>query len=180
MDAYTGSIFAVGFNFAPQNSPGTWALCDGRLYNINDYQALYSLLGTTYGGDGVTTFGVPDLRGRAPIGQGQGTGLTNRPYGTKGGDWMVALTTANIPAHTHALTVGPLVAGGAANSQTPENCYFGSGPNVYASAPTGPDAINPSTEVTSNYGTSAGLSTIPPYLVINYVICMNGIYPTQQ
>ncbi len=107
MDPFIGQIICVGFNFAP---PG-WAQCNGQLLSIAQNNALFALLGTTYGGDGRTTFGLPDLRGRAPIGVGQGPGLSNYVQGQMGGTESVtamgtgqfALAAANLPAHTHAI-----------------------------------------------------------------------------
>ena len=99
MEPFIGQIMMVGFNFAPRG----WALCDGSLLPINNNQALFSLLGTTYGGDGRTTFQLPDLRGRVPMHQGTGPGLPNHRIGEKGGVENVTLTVAQMPAHTHVL-----------------------------------------------------------------------------
>ena len=100
---YIGEIRWVAFNFAP----GGWAFCDGQLLAISSYTALFSLLGTTYGGDGRVTFGLPDLRGRSPLHAGLGPGLTNRNMGEKGGMETVTLTTDEMPSHTHAITPQP-------------------------------------------------------------------------
>lgn len=99
-DPFIGEIRLVGFNFAPQG----WALCNGQLLQINQYQALFALLSTTYGGDGRTTFGIPDLRGRVPVGVGQGPGLTNITLGQKSGNEAITLNVSNMPAHNHAAT----------------------------------------------------------------------------
>lgn len=99
-DPYLGEIRLVGFNYAPIN----WALCDGQLLPISQNSALFSLLGTLYGGNGVTTFGLPDLRGRVPMHQGQGPDLSPRTVGESGGAETVTLTTNQIPSHTHTLT----------------------------------------------------------------------------
>lgn len=110
MEAFIGTIMPVAFNFAPQG----WALCNGQLLSISQFSALFSLLGVQYGGDGQTTFGLPDLRGRVAIGQGQGPGLTPVQMGDLGGTnngamtlnggGSVTLTTANMPAHKHGAT----------------------------------------------------------------------------
>jgi microcystin-dependent protein len=97
MDEYIGTISLFAGNFAPKN----WALCNGQILYIQQNNALFAILGITYGGDGKTTFALPDLRGRVPIGVGQGTGLTNRELGKVGGEEAVTLTTAQIPSHTH-------------------------------------------------------------------------------
>src|SRR5210317_1716351 len=100
-NAYIGEIRMVGFNFPPRN----WALCDGQLLPISSNTALFSLLGTTYGGDGRTTFALPDLRGRAPIHVGQGPDLTNKTLGQKGGVETVLLTVNQLPSYTHTVQI---------------------------------------------------------------------------
>ena len=114
IEAYLGQIILVGFNHAPTG----WVRCDGQLLNIRDHAALYALLGTTWGGDGVHTFAVPDLRGRVPVHTGAGPGLTERLLGEVHGAETVTLTVANLPPHAHALTgttepgqEGPMVVG---------------------------------------------------------------------
>ena len=101
MEEYIGTVKAFGFGFAPRN----WASCDGQLLPIASYTALFSLLGTTYGGDGRTTFGLPDLRGHAPIGDGTAPGFSNRPLGQKGGSETNTLSTAQMPAHGHVVAL---------------------------------------------------------------------------
>ncbi len=103
-EAYIGQVIAVGFNFAPVG----WALCDGSLLPISQNTALFSLIGTTYGGDGVNTFALPDLRGRVAIGQGQAAGLQSYALGQPGGSETVALTAGQFAAHSHAMAAaGP-------------------------------------------------------------------------
>jgi len=99
-DPFIGEVDLYGFNFAPLN----WATCDGQLLPISENTALFSLLGTTYGGNGQTTFGLPDLRGRVPIHMGTGPGLTNRPLGQIAGSETITLTIPQLPAHTHTVT----------------------------------------------------------------------------
>lgn len=99
MEPFLGQLALFGFDFAPRG----WMFCDGQLLPIAQYSALFSLLGTTYGGDGRTTFGVPDLRGRAPIHFGHGAGLSNRILGAMSGAEVATLTVANLPAHSHPL-----------------------------------------------------------------------------
>jgi microcystin-dependent protein len=110
MDPYIGQLMLFAGNFAPRG----WAFCDGQLLSIAQNSALFSVLGTTYGGNGETTFGVPDLRGRAPIGMGHGPGLPNITQGQQGGAAAVTLTTAQMPAHSHPVTL----AGAQANINT--------------------------------------------------------------
>ncbi|MDF1702801.1 MAG: tail fiber protein, partial [Planctomycetota bacterium] len=99
-DPFLGQIVMFGGNFAPRG----WALCDGQLLAISQYQALFSILGTTYGGDGRTTFGLPRMRGRSPVHAGTGAGLSPISLGELGGATSVTLSTAQLPAHTHAAT----------------------------------------------------------------------------
>ena len=96
-EPFLAEIKIIGFNFAPVG----WAYCDGQILPIAQNQSLYSLLGTTYGGDGRTTFGLPDLRGRIPLHQGQGPGLSSRKLGSKGGGETVTLTTSQLASHSH-------------------------------------------------------------------------------
>ena len=97
MEPFVGEIRMFAGNFAPRG----WAFCDGQLLSVSDNDALFSLLGTIYGGDGRTTFGLPDLRGRIPIHAGQGSGLSNRRLGSKGGAEQVTVTVNQTPTHTH-------------------------------------------------------------------------------
>ncbi len=168
--------------FAGKYPPADWNLCDGSLLSINTYQALYALIGTTYGGDGVNTFGLPDLRGRIPIGQGQGTGLTARVPGQKGGAETAALTEANIGPHTHTLmTAGAAAAtptpGSAvtyANTAAPTNQYLK--PNLGTAAAT---AVNPVATTISNAGTGAAHANVMPTAILTYIIALNGTFPTR-
>jgi len=98
-EAFVGEIRLFGGNYSPVN----WHKCDGSMLSVSNYQVLYSLLGTTYGGDGVNTFGLPDLRSRLPVGMGQGTNLTNRVIAQKFGEETVALASNQLPVHTHTL-----------------------------------------------------------------------------
>lgn len=165
---YFGEIRIFGGNFAPQG----WVLCDGSLLPISENEALYTLIGTTYGGDGVTTFGVPDLRGRAPIGQGQGPGLSNRVIGQSGGVEQVTLTVPQMPAHTHIP-----VAATTASQTTPEGGVWAA-----QSAAAYSDAA-PDTPLAAAALLSAGGNlpheNMPPYVTVNYIIAVGGIFPTQ-
>jgi microcystin-dependent protein len=174
MDVYLGMIFLFGGNFAPVN----FAFCNGQLLQINANQALYSLLGTTYGGNGQTTFGLPDLRGRVPIGMGQGTGLSNYTLGTAAGKETQTLLAANLPAHTHNL-MGDSTAGGhqypgpnhvlGSSSTATNGIYSSNAPNTPMKA----SSIAPT-------GNSAPFSIQQPYLVLNYIIATSGIYPSRN
>ncbi len=175
MDSYIGMIALFGFNFQPVG----WAFCDGRLLQISQFDVLFSLLGTTYGGDGQTTFALPDLRGRLALGQGQGAGLSNYVEGQMGGTETVGLTTATMPAHNH-----PVLA-------TPEQGNTSSPANAFLAVPSESDTeykLVPSdgSKVTMNAG-MVGLSgtgpqpfgIVQPVLGTNYCICLEGVYPSR-
>jgi microcystin-dependent protein len=172
-EPYLGEIAVFGFNFAPVN----WAFCDGAIISIDQNDALYSLVGTTFGGDGVTTFGVPDFRGRAGNGQGAGPGLSNRSQGQKGGVETVTLQTAQMPAHTH----GFIVSTATGDSRSPVGAYFaneGSGQALpYSNR--GADSTMGASLTTSVAGSGQAHNNMPPYVALNFCICLSGIYPSQ-
>ena len=169
-EAYIGEIRMFGGNYAPQN----WAPCDGRLLSIAENDVLYALLGTTYGGDGVSTFGLPDLRGRLPIGMGQGPGLSPRVQGQSMGVENVSLTVAQTPAHTHTFA-----AGGASSSASPQNLVpaAATGLSFYASAPTPSAWLAPGTVETVGGGQPHG--NVMPSLAVGFIIALAGIFPSQ-
>lgn len=165
MDPFIGQIMLVGFNFAPKG----WALCNGQLLSIQQNTALFSLLGTQYGGNGATTFGLPDLRGRVPIHQGQGPGLSHRQIGEYGGQETATLSINNLPPHTHSLL-------GTATEQTTDRPSATVAPaigNAYGQ-PTG------SPQQTGISGAGQPFSTTAPFLTMNYVIALQGIFPSRD
>jgi microcystin-dependent protein len=170
-DAFLGQILIVGFDFAPQG----WAFCDGHLLPISQNTALFSLLGTTYGGDGTTTFALPDLRGRIAVGFGQGPGLQDYSLGETGGEEFVTLTIAQMPAHTHPL-MGQSALG---TSASPMGGIWAaqSRLEVYSSAT--PDSAMGGASI-SNAGGSQPYDNRSPYLVVNYIIALQGIYPSRN
>ncbi|HZU93788.1 MAG TPA: tail fiber protein [Microbacterium sp.] len=163
-EAYLGEIRRVSFNFAPRN----WAFCHGQILSIAQNQALFSLLGTQYGGNGTTTFALPDLRGRAPIHAGSSNWV-----GETGGREQVTLLPTQIPAHTHLAQASK----GAADMANPQGGYWAdSGQAAYGAGGTGilgPAAI-------SSVGGNLPHENRPPYLVINYIIAVAGIYPSRN
>ena len=191
MEGYIAEMRYFASNFAPRN----WALCAGQLLAINTNQALFSLLGTTYGGDGITTFALPDARGRFIVSPGQSPGTSNYVLGQKGGTQTTSLTLQNLPSHTHNV-VGSSVGGNitpAASSETgtsePNNAYFGVGdgitPYVQGGTPDTNLAPGAITNITNNLtiGTSGGSQPLPilsPYLGLNVVICQFGIFPSRN
>ncbi|WP_202760110.1 phage tail protein, partial [Delftia acidovorans] len=132
-EAFIGEIRLFAGNYAPEG----WAPCDGRLLSINDNSALFTLLGTTYGGNGVTQFALPDLRGRLPIGQGQTLGGTNRILGQQIGTENVTLNVNQIPQHSHAFSAAAAASTGKPSGQVPAAV---TGFNLYAPAPATPTA----------------------------------------
>ncbi|RZK58401.1 MAG: phage tail protein [Hymenobacter sp.] len=178
MDNYIGEIRIFAGNFAPQD----WQFCNGQLVNINDYQALYSLIGTTYGGDGQTTFGLPDMRSRAAVGMGPGPGLSNYQLGQLAGAENVTLTNNQLPAHQHPVQAAPRATTGSPAVGSPAGAYFGDqGGKVYAAGPgTTQLAAGSVVGQTAPTGGSQPHTNIQPYQAISYIISMGGIYPSQQ
>ena len=180
-EPFIGEIKIFGFNFAPQN----YQLCNGQIVSISQNTALFSLLGTTYGGNGQTTFALPDLRGRMPIGQGPGTGLHDYMMGEVSGTTNTTLTTANLPAHTHpgtGLTINIPISTGGPDTASPEGAFLAdTGVEIFSSLSTAGKNYGAST-VSGNTGiagSSMPVSIMNPYLVINYSIATQGIFPSR-
>lgn len=167
-DPYLGSIIKVGFNFAP---PG-WAACNGQILPIGSYNSLFTLIGNTYGGDGITTFGLPDFRGRVPIHKGQGTGLTNRVMGEAAGTETVSLTLSQIPSHSHSVNVNT----NAGTTSSPDNAYIAQNADGISAFALSANAAMPS-GATGATGSGNGHSNIMPYQVLNFIIAVEGIFP---
>ncbi len=174
-EAYIGEIRMFAGNFAPRG----WALCDGQLLPIHQNQALFSIVGTMYGGDGRTTFALPDLRGRVVVHPGQGPGLTRRQIGEKGGSETNTLTIAQIPAHSHTASATNPVFNDEANTDDPTGKHPAvSGENMYSDKATGNGALP---EVTiGNTGGGQAVNNMQPFLGINYIICLQGIFPSRN
>lgn len=175
MENYLGQIMLFGFQYAPVG----WAFCDGSLLSINDNQALYTLLGTTYGGDGVNSFALPDLRGRVPIHMGQGPNLSNYEIGEMGGSETITLLSQQMAQHTHAMHAATADTG---NTNVPgPGVIFGvtdGKTNLYAATPgPTPSTLGPSIGLT---GGNQAHDNIMPTLVGNYCIALEGIYPSRQ
>ncbi len=167
-----------GGTFAPRG----WAFCDGSLLPINQHSALFSILGTTYGGDGRTTFGLPDLRGRVAIHEGTGPGLENRRLGAKGGDEEHTLTTQQMPRHDHNTSVTTNCTTQAGTSDNPEDKYWASskeGDLAYR-ANSGNQMASDAVEVSlSNAGGGQPHNNMQPFLVVNYIIALQGTFPSR-
>ncbi|MEL6428343.1 MAG: tail fiber protein [Planctomycetota bacterium] len=172
MEPFIGQIMLFAGNFAPRG----WAKCDGQLLDITSHSALFSILGTTYGGDGRTTFGLPDLRGRTPMHEGHGPGLSNRNLGQKGGEETVTLTVNQIPAHGH--DVRCFEAQGSLG--TPRG-NFPAGDRAGAD-----DVYSASSDQTMNSGMiaqsggGAAHDNMQPFLALNYCIALTGIFPSRN
>jgi microcystin-dependent protein len=170
-EPFVGEIRMFAGNFAPRG----WAFCDGQLLAVSQNDALFSLLGTIYGGDGRTTFGLPDCRGRVPIHAGHGPGLSERRLGARGGAEKVTLTTNQLPSHGHPL-----------HGSTANGLQADPGGNVLAGSavlepyeeetPTAPMASAAITSV----GGSRSHTNLQPFLCINFIIALFGIYPSRH
>ena len=172
MEPFIGFIGMFGGNFAPRN----WALCDGNLLSISQHQALYSILGTTYGGDGRTTFALPDMRGRVPMHPGGGPGLSNRSLGQKGGSEEVALSVAQIPAHSHSGTLKGIEEDGNATDLADKALANHTGYHTGT-----PDTDMAAGSVsTNNTGGGQAHDNVQPFLCVNFIIALVGTYPSRN
>ena len=170
MEPFIGMIVMFGGNFAPRG----WALCDGQLLDINSNSALFSILGTTYGGDGRTTFGLPELRGRVPIHAGTGPGLSSRRLGEKSGSENVTLTEPQLPPNSHRIGVtdedgNTNEANGNVLANTVNNNYY-----------TGDPAAGKTLGGVSPTGGGNPVSIVQPFQCVNYIIALVGVFPSRN
>lgn len=170
VDPLLGSVILFAGNFAPEG----WAKCEGQILEIAQHNALFSLLGTTYGGDGETTFALPDLRGRAPVGAGQGPGLSHHQLGQKGGAETVTLTAAQMPSHRHTLfgqmePGGTSMPAGRTMAQTLGDRTYGLSANV----PMADDAV-------AHAGGGQAHENRTPHLPMTYLIALVGVFPSRD
>ena len=190
MNPFLAEIVMFGGNFAPRG----WAFCDGQLLSINQYQALFSLLGTTYGGDGRTSFALPDLRGRSPIGEGRGPGLSDIKLGQRGGLETVTLNITNLPNHSHLVNFSgvsasvtlPAVADEGTTDEAEGNILASGIDKLYA-APGAADANLATVPApvsgsvtTQTSGSSQAFNIRNPFLGINYIIALQGTFPSRN
>jgi microcystin-dependent protein len=170
-DPFIGEIRLFPYDFAPRG----WAFCNGQVLSISQNTALFALIGTIYGGDGRTTFALPDLRGRVAVSSGQGPGLSSYALGEGGGEEKVSLAEDQMPSHQHQMPVNATSSG----SRSPNNRYLGrvSTGTAYAAAPSGktlnPQAITP-------VGGGQPHENRPPHLTLNYCIALEGIFPARD
>jgi microcystin-dependent protein len=184
MDPILGTIIIFAGNFAPRG----WAFCNGQLMAISQNTALFSILGTTYGGNGTQTFALPDLRGRVPIGSGQGPGLSDYVLGQLSGTENTTLTVNQMPSHNHVATTtvkvnsqqGDQVTPVAASSISAVKDINGDPAKGFSSQPS---SVNLDNSATTNVAVSGGnqpFSTLQPVLCVNYIIALQGIFPSRN
>ena len=171
-EPFIGEIIMFGGNFNPRG----WQLCNGQLLSISQNTALFSILGTTFGGNGTSTFGLPDMRGRRPIHAGTGPGLSNYTLGEQGGTENVTLLLNNLPAHSHSVNVN----GGGANSDSPKgNVLAKASSPVYSTA--GPDGSSIMNQGTIGVtGSNIPVAILNPYLCVNFIIAVQGVLPSRN
>jgi microcystin-dependent protein len=174
-DQFISEIRIFAGNFAPTG----WALCNGQLIPISQNTALFSLLGTTYGGDGKSTFALPNLQGSAPMASGQGPGLSLRSLGESGGEQNVTLLTTEMPSHTHTAQAD---AAGGGNAVPTNNSWGASGGRGRPAAPYAPSStsnVQMSPNGTSVTGGNLPHNNMPPYLCMTFIIALQGIFPAR-
>ncbi|PTX63115.1 microcystin-dependent protein [Kordia periserrulae] len=192
MNPFLAQIVMFAGNFAPRG----WAFCEGQLLPINQYQALFSLLGTTYGGDGRTTFALPDLRGRSPIQQGRGPGLSDIKLGQRGGMETKTLTVIELPNHFHTVSFAgssvsasvslPAVADEGTSDEASGNVLASGITNLYASPSTADATLAPANAALSGSvnsqpsGNQQPFNIRNPFLGINYIIALQGVFPSRS
>ena len=178
MEGTIGEIRLFAATFAPRN----WAYCQGQILSISSNSALFSILGTMYGGNGQTTFGLPDFRGRVAVGVGQGQGLSTWFQGEMAGFNSVTLTSAQLPSHNHVSTMSVPLSNGTPGTEVAGGYPLATaGGNIYApgATPTNVTMV-PQNGTSGIAGTSYPLNIQQPYLGMNYIICQYGIYPSRN
>jgi microcystin-dependent protein len=185
-DPFLAEIRLFAGNFAPKG----WALCDGQLLPINQNQALFSILGTFYGGNGTTNFALPDLRGRVPVGVGQGPGLADYPLGQQTGTETATIAIGQMPPHTHAFTPGSLkiaAVSAPGNTQSPDNAFPAAealGVTATYSTATPDITMAPAalsgTPTVATIGGGQPVGIMQPYVVLTYIIALVGIFPSRN
>lgn len=175
-EPYLAEIRMFGCNFAPRG----WALCNGQIMSIAQNTALFSLLGTTYGGNGQTTYALPDLQGRAPMEQGSGAGLTPRVLGEEGGTPNVTLLSTEMPLHSHAISGAVIANSNPGETPSTTSLFTNSSPNqLYANAVGSTPVILAPQSITFAGG-SQPHNNMQPYLAVTFVIALQGIFPARN
>ena len=172
-EPFLAEVRIVGFNFAPRG----WAFCDGQILPINQNQSLYSLLGTTYGGDGRTSFALPDLRGRTPIHVGRSNGGQDHLLGSKSGEENHTLSAAEMPQHKHT----PRARGATGNRDEPQGKLPARASfDMYGAVPTGTNVKHFASGAVGNVGGGQAHENMQPYLTLNYCIALQGLFPSRN
>lgn len=173
MDPYIGDVRLFAGNFAPVG----WVLCNGALLSISENDALFALIGTTFGGDGITNFAVPDLRGRVPVGQGTGPGLTPRSIGQTFGVESVTLLSQQMPSHNHSFNASSA----AATAAVPAANVFAQPTDlVYTEVPAQPDQQTMNAASVQSSGGTQPHDNIMSTTAINYIMCVQGVFPSRN
>ena len=169
-EPFLAEVKIVGFNFAPRG----WAFCDGQILPINQNQSLFSLLGTTFGGDGRTSFALPDLRGRTPVHEGTGTSGHSVSLGQRSGEETHTLAVSEMPAHDH------VAQGSSANADqnNPQNNLLGGALNLYTTSTSNLTQV--ASETVGNTGGSQGHNNMQPFLALNFCIALRGLFPSRN
>jgi microcystin-dependent protein len=173
-DPWLGEIALVAFNFAP---PG-WAFCNGQILSVAQNTALFSLLGPTYGGDGVNTFALPDLRSRVPLCFGQATGLSNYALGQNGGFEGIVMNIQQLPVHNHSYNPQASASGGA--SVSPANALWAESPDGATLYKAGASNTSMASQTIGNTGANQPHENRQPFLALNYIIALQGIFPSRN
>jgi len=171
-EPFLAEVRIVGFNFAPRG----WAFCDGQILPISQNQSLYSLLGTTYGGDGRTSFALPDLRGRTPIHVGRSNGGDDHREGQKGGEETHTLSAAEMPNHDHVARA----TSANATENNPQGNVLGQALNLYVPANVNPTLQPLASATVTNTGGGQAHDNMQPYLALNYCIALQGLFPSRN
>ncbi len=175
-EPFVGEIRMFAGNFAPRG----WAFCDGQLLAVSQNDALFSLLGTIYGGDGRTTFGLPDLRGRIPIHAGHGPGLSDRILGAKGGAEKVTLTVNQMPSHGHVFQATSSNASNRSPVGTPDTNGYARPLNTDVYSDNASTPVNFASGMVAHVGGSRSHTNEMPYLCVNFIVALVGIYPSRH
>lgn len=170
-EPFIAEIRIFAGNFAPRG----WAFCNGQLLPVSQNTALFSLIGTTYGGDGRTTTALPNLQGRAPMHPGRGPGLTSRRLGQRGGVESVTLSEAQMPNHRHGMMIS--TRGANAGSLSNDNSTYADGLNMWSSSA---DGTRLASSAVSSQGGSLAHNNMQPYIAINFIIALVGLYPSRS
>ncbi|HEX7850383.1 MAG TPA: tail fiber protein [Sphingomonas sp.] len=173
---YVAEIKMFGGNFAPRG----YALCNGQIVAISQNTALFSLLGTTYGGNGTSTFALPNMQGRAPVHQGNGAGIDPVSLGEMAGETSVTLNTSNLPQHTHPISGAVIASSNPGETPASNTLFTNSAPNQLYATSLGTGALNLASQSITMAGGSQPHNNAQPYLAVTFIIAMEGIFPARN